>query len=125
MSSHLTPIWHLPFPTTTPNQTRKSFVYLQVAFGFSWALKFKAFSVYCNFAGLFGRSLSLYLSIMEAKLLGASCPAFLASKESRFSRANYSLGLQTGQNGTTLRVSCPNLTKRRILSVQASAVTMG
>ncbi|KAJ6866903.1 hypothetical protein NC652_038208 [Populus alba x Populus x berolinensis] len=62
---------------------------------------------------------------MEAKLLGASCPVFLASKESRFSRANYSLGLQTGRNGTTLRVSCPNLTKRRILSVQASAVSMG
>ncbi|CAK7322985.1 unnamed protein product [Dovyalis caffra] len=62
---------------------------------------------------------------MEAKLLGTACPFLLTPKESKFSRANYSLGLQTGQNDTTLRVNCPSLTKRRILSVQASAASIG
>ncbi|KAJ6368182.1 hypothetical protein OIU78_000710 [Salix suchowensis] len=62
---------------------------------------------------------------MEATLLGTACPAFLAPKESKFSRANKALGLQTGKNGSTLRVNCPGLTKRRILSVQASAASMG
>ncbi|KAF9683968.1 hypothetical protein SADUNF_Sadunf04G0069100 [Salix dunnii] len=69
--------------------------------------------------------LPLSLPPMEAKLLGTACPAFLAPKESKFSRANKALGLQTGKNGTTLRVNCPGLTKRRFLSVQASAASMG